>query len=245
MEIAGNIIPIIIVLLSFFWAIPVVRILQACLVEKSMDARLGLAALGVHLTAAVTLWSVNQFLILLIYLSVTTLLWMISPVINRISETAALRRMKEEDMERYQRLLAMDPRNAAAHAAIADIHLEQGRYDEAIAGYERAIEICPELARAERFKLRHAVEMRERRGRRGAAAGADSTRGLLVLGEIAMSTEAPPPAARVAALPPAVAETPEPETASEHPEPQPVTDPEEQQRQAEVWRWLNDLEKDR
>ena len=61
--------------------------------------------------------------------------------------------MHDEDMARYQQLLAANPRNSAALTAIADIHMRYARYPEAAAYYERAIEVDPDHSRRERARL--------------------------------------------------------------------------------------------
>ena len=162
-----DLIPLLIVLLSFFWAYPILRILNAWVVDKTMDGRLALFAIAIHLTAIAALWHSGLYTYLLIYLSTITGLWLASPVIARIEGAYSMRRMRDEDMRRYLGILAKDPGNAAAHAALADIYLERGRFDEAVAGYQRAIDIAPDHSRRERLRLKYVTDLRDRRYRWG------------------------------------------------------------------------------
>lgn len=165
---SNEIFAVILVVLSPFWAYPMLRMLQACLIEKSMDTRLGVIALGAHFLAVAALWHAGEYGFLLLYLSVTAFLWLISPIFGNLHEYASLRRMQKDDMERYQKILAADPRNGAAHSALGDIYLAREQYDDAIASFERAIAISPDYTRREQSRLLQAKQLRDERqnGRR-------------------------------------------------------------------------------
>jgi len=140
---------------------------NAWLVDKTISGRLAFFSLSVHGIVILGLWGAGQMTFLLIYLSVTSLLWALSPALINLSENAGMRRLRDDDLRRYQRLAEIDPRNAAAHSAAADIHLERGRIDEAIAGYRQAIEAAPDHTQREQWLLQQALELRGRqRGRR-------------------------------------------------------------------------------
>ncbi len=64
-----------------------------------------------------------------------------------------------EEEQRYKATLERDPCNAAAWSALGDLYLDQRRFDEAIACYERAVQLMPtdptekrKLQRAQRLK---------------------------------------------------------------------------------------------
>ena len=218
-----DLIPIIIGLLALFQMYPVLRMLNAWLVDKTISGRLALFSLAVHTTAILGLWGAGQYLYLLIYLSVTSLLWLLSPVLNNIGEATSMRRMRDDDMRRYQNMLAVDPRNAAAHSAIADIYLERGQLDQAIAAYQRAIEVSPDHTRREQYLLKHTQELRNQRGRR---------RVPLAPVETLADSLTVPRRAQVELTPPPEEETP--------PQPAPLAPPDAEP--AETWHWYDNLD---
>ena len=206
-----NYIPLIILLLTIFWVYPIMRMFNAWLIDKTLDGRLALGSLLAHLTILGSLWGLHQYNLLLIYLSVITVLWMAAPAVDQVVETLSMRRLRHEDLLRYQHFLAADPHNAAAHGALGDTYFSLARYEEAIASYEQAIALDPLHSQRESARLLHAREMQERRARRGRRAAI-----------------APPP-------PPE-----EPEEADEVlvlPEPTPVEEPPptEQPRSRDIW----------
>jgi hypothetical protein len=83
---------------------------------------------------------------------------MIGPMNKR-----ALRQMANERITEYLRAIARDPKNAAAHAFLADAYVECGRLDDAIAAYQKAIDLDPHHSRLERAKLEKAIEARSGR----------------------------------------------------------------------------------
>lgn len=215
-------IPVVIVLLSFLWAVPVLRMLNAWLIDKTMDGRLVLFTLAIHLSAIFTLWHYRQFLILLIYLGITSLLWLALPALDRLGDAIAMRRLRAHDIAHYQALLANDPRHTAAMSALADAYIEHNRLDEAIALYEQVIALDPEHTRAEKYRLEQARRLRERRrGRRPVAETAPP--GPLVID---------PPAAQEPASPPVPLAGPDPDEDG-------CSDDE---RRQEVWQWFNNLD---
>ncbi|MHB0938310.1 MAG: tetratricopeptide repeat protein [Armatimonadota bacterium] len=219
-----DLVPIIIGLLALFQMYPVLRMLNAWLVDKTISGRLALFSMAIHICAILGLWGAGQFTYLLVYLSVTSLLWLLSPLLNHIGEAASMRRMRDDDMQRYQRMLAVDPRNAAAHSAIADIYLERGQLDDAIAAYQRAIEVSPDHTRREQYLLKHTQELRNRRGRRRVPLAPVET--------LADSLTVP---RRAPVEPAPVEEAPLPEPAMTAP-------PDEEQPAAETWHWYDNLE---
>jgi len=208
---------------------PVFRMLHAWLIDKTMDGRVVVIALAVHFTTIFTLWHFGQGVLLLSYLLLTSLVWLAMPALNRLGDAVAMRRLRDHDIAHYQTLLANDPRHVAAMGALADAYVERGQLDDAIAMYQLAVETDPEHTRAEAYKLRQAIALRERRrrGRRPpapvAAPAATSSDGQRVLQEVPPAETPPPP-------PPA---TPEPDDAEEA-----------EARRQEVWQWFDTLEKD-
>lgn len=215
--------PLIIALLALFQIYPVLRMLNAWLVDKTISGRLAFFALSVHGIAIAALWHAGEMTYLLVYLSVTSLIWLFSPIITRLGDAASLRKLRDDDLKRYQALLGIDPRNAAAHAAIADIYLERGRLDDAIEAYQRAIEAAPEHTRREQWLLQRALEMRERRWDRRRVP-------LPPVETLADSMTAPLPLRDV----PPAEEPPE--------QPAEPTEPAGEERPAETWHWYDNLD---
>jgi len=215
--------PIIIAFLLLFQIYPLLRMFNAWLVDKTISGRMAFFTLSVHTITIIALWRAGTLTYLLIYLIATSLLWLLSPLLSRIGEATSMRQMREEDLQRYQRLLAVDPRNAAAHAAIADIHLERGRLDEAIAGYQRAIEASPEHAQREQRLLQQVLELRDQRRRHRSTGPAPAP-----LADTMLSLPPAPPAPDA---PPAQAENAEPEA---RPAVEPPPEP--------AWHWYDGAE---
>lgn len=71
-------------------------------------------------------------------------------------------RMMEEDIEKYQQMIAFDPKNAAAHSYLGETYLKLGKYDEAIESFETVIGLLPERSEKEQYKLRTAIEAKAR-----------------------------------------------------------------------------------
>ena len=155
-------------LLTLFWAFPFLRMMSSWLEDRTLDGRLAFLALAAHVIVLCTLWRLGNQVLLLCYLVLTTVMTIFIPLINAIGERVSLRRMHDADIARYRQMLEANPRNSAALAGIADIHMAYERYAEAAAYYERAIEADPHTTRKERARLLHAQEQlaKSRRARR-------------------------------------------------------------------------------
>lgn len=219
-----DLIPIIIGFLALFQIYPVLRMLNAWLVDKTVSGRLAFFSLAVHASAILGLWGAGQLTYLLVYLSVTSLLFLLSPLLTHIGDATSMRKMRDDDMRRYQSMLVADPRNAAAQSAIADIYLERGQLNEAIAAYQQAIEISPDHTRREQYLLKHTQELRDRRGRRRVPlAPVETLADSLTVPRRAMTEVAPPPE-------------------EEAPPPQPALASSEEAQPVETWHWYDTLE---
>ncbi len=84
-------------------------------------------------------------------------LWWLAQV---TAERQLVHQIHAEEEARYKAALERDPNNAAAWSALGDLYLEAKRYDDAIACYERAVQIMP-TATKEKRKLRRAQQLKE------------------------------------------------------------------------------------
>jgi len=140
--------------------IPLRWLLRVWMDERAVGAPLAIGALFAHVAIFMTL---TFFFTLgaVIYSGLILLLIGASPYLTGRLYRRAATRMAEEDIVKYQRLLQRDPNHTAAHAALGDAYLTCARYDEAIAEYERALELDPHYCRGEIPKLRRARRMKE------------------------------------------------------------------------------------
>ena len=76
-----------------------------------------------------------------------------------------LQQMEDDDIAKYQAALERDPRNAGAHALLAEKYLTMGRPDAAVSHYEAALAISPDPERnphLEKWQRRHRNAVEER-----------------------------------------------------------------------------------
>ncbi len=72
------------------------------------------------------------------------------------------RRFDEEDIAKYLAALELDPNNVAAHSLLADVYRRQNRWEEALAEYEAAVKLSPELQK-ERYWIDRLKAMADRK----------------------------------------------------------------------------------
>jgi tetratricopeptide (TPR) repeat protein len=140
--------------------LPLRWLLRVWLDDRLVSGPLAVGAMAAH---------VGIFIATIYFLPIVTIAYSllillligISPRLMGRLHLQADQRMAEEDISKYQRLIERDPNHAAAHAALADALMVFLRYDEAIAEYERAIELAPQYSDGEILKLRRARLMKE------------------------------------------------------------------------------------
>jgi len=137
--------------------LPLLMILNAWLVDKTLGPVEGiLCVAGVFLVlglVAVTRGTIWSVILLGVLIGGCALL----PALSRWSNRRGLAALDQEDIEKYERTLAFDPKNAAAHSFLGQIYLRQGRYEEAIHHLERAVELDPKSSK-DRWHLEKAVQ---------------------------------------------------------------------------------------
>ncbi len=120
-------------------------------------AAIALLFVAALLVGVVLLWdSPLVFAMFLVAAGLAALWWLA----RMTAERQLLHQLRAEDEARYKAAIERDPNNAAAWSALGDLYLEMQRFDDAIACYERAIQIMPNLSE-ERRKLRRAQKLKE------------------------------------------------------------------------------------
>ncbi len=93
-------------------------------------------------------------------------LWL--QVVPRVDDDRAIldrdfrRKTHAQDLAAYTALLEREPNNPLRHDAVGDLHLEDGRVDEAIAEYRRSLALNPDSA-STHYNLGFALSVRGRR----------------------------------------------------------------------------------
>ncbi|MHB0938309.1 MAG: tetratricopeptide repeat protein [Armatimonadota bacterium] len=139
---------------------PLIRLGNYSFVEKSLDFRLGLAAMAAHLIIVASLWSTKWYGGLLVYLVLLAIQWMLMPVIGVVQDWLTLKQLNDRDIARYRYMLTLDPNDANALIGLANAYLNRGMREEAIAAYEKAKAIDPLHTGVASSKLQGLVDSR-------------------------------------------------------------------------------------
>lgn len=141
----------------------VVAIVGAAIVGRIIEgelsgshATIGLLFVAGLLIGVVFFW--NSPLVFALFLAAAGLvaLWAMAQF---AAERSLVRQIRQEDEARYKAAIERDPKNAAAWSALGDLYLEAKRYDDAIACYERAVQLAPTDA-TEKRKLARAKQLK-------------------------------------------------------------------------------------
>jgi hypothetical protein len=136
-------------------------LMKICLIDQTLDFGFALAILlGICAATGGLMMTKNVSLLLAWCLVLVVACALIEPLGNSANKRA-LKRMNEEDIEKFKRAIEFDPNNSAAHRFLADIYFNENRYDEAIAEYKAAIKLNPHDVSALRRKLNYVLELRE------------------------------------------------------------------------------------
>ena len=156
---------LLIILTILLLLFPIAMIVRAIVVTKVMGGLLAIASIVAHIIIPFSLWQLGAPWVAFSYLVMSSIAWAILPFIGSAGDRNARRRIRNEDIERYERKIRRDPTHAAAHSALADAYFEIERYDEAIGAYDQAIALDPDHSRSDRWKRSQAVELRTQRER--------------------------------------------------------------------------------
>jgi len=143
-------------------ALPLAVLVYAWSVDESVSGSAVVVGIIVYAVLLATVLGFRGTAISYLALGGVAIFYLLSPLYLRYAERGSLKRMLEEDIERYQRTISFDPKNAAAHRFLGEAYFKQGKYDEAIAELERAIELMPDHSQHERSLLRRVVEAKAR-----------------------------------------------------------------------------------
>jgi hypothetical protein len=134
---------------AFVSGATILRVVGA-LIEREVEVWQGIVAISaavvltiMAISLAMTGWYL-PILVCIVFLAVAV------HTITIVDERLRAHRMQMEDIERYQKTIEFDEKNAAAHAYLARIYRKQGRFQEALAQYERAAALDPNDAEARR-----------------------------------------------------------------------------------------------
>ena len=157
---------------------PLIRLANASFVEKNLDYRLGLAAMGAHIVIAASLLSTKWYGGLLVYLVLLTIQWILTPVVDTVHDWFTLKQLNDRDIARYRYMLTLDPNDANALIGLANAYLNIGKREEAIAAYEKAKAIDPQHTGVASSKLQALVDSRVVRniGKNGMTVTSQNTR---------------------------------------------------------------------
>jgi tetratricopeptide (TPR) repeat protein len=135
-------------------------ILRFWLVEGTLDGALALIFLGGILAG--TVLSIRSASPLLIRLWILVLVagTIGVPALAARNDERVLRRMQQEEMEKYFRALEVNPQNWMAWRAIGEAYMKMNRYDDAVAAYKEAIRLNPPEVEKLRRRLNAALEYR-------------------------------------------------------------------------------------
>lgn len=140
-------------------AYPFYRVISMWL-DKSLDSQetvLYLSTLTLLLLGIITTWGTPLGGLLLLALVVSCLGL---PLLNRLADRIALRRMEEADIQRFSATLKQQPKNVYFRERLARIFLSRRQYDLAMAQMDLALQVAPEDRNLERLRERIETERR-------------------------------------------------------------------------------------
>jgi len=140
--------------------LPLRWLLRVWLDDRAVSGPLALGAMTAHVGIFIAV-VFFQPIVAAIYCTFILSLIAVAPRLTSRQYQRAHEQMAEEDISKYQRLIERDPNHAAAHAALGDAYMTCARYDEAIAEFERALDLDPQHSQGEILKLRKARQLKE------------------------------------------------------------------------------------
>ena len=150
------------ILVAIMAAAQYIRICNAWLVERNLDARFAVVLISAHSLIIVGLWQFHLLGALFFYQVLLILTWLFSPVLESIREWFAIRGLSDRDIVRYRYRVHIDPSDAGSYVGLANAYLERGRRKDAIAAYEKAVALDPLHEGLASSKLRNLAEMHVR-----------------------------------------------------------------------------------
>jgi len=138
-------------------------ILRAWIVDQTMDGGVAIVTLGTIFLLIAFIWKAQGTLWMFVGIAALVGGTIGFPLLGSHSEKRAAKGLLNEDIEKFQRAIAFDPRNVSAHRFLGDAYMKEGRYEDAILEYQAAIRLSPKGEELARSKLRSAYEAHEMR----------------------------------------------------------------------------------
>lgn len=138
-----------------------IQILNAWLIDRIISAVQALLLVLVIFLLFAAMWKTQGDQVMVLYVALMVGAAGATHLIHVEYDRRLLRRLREESMAQYRAVIARDPKNAAAHAYLAETLAEIGQYDAAIEELETAITLEPSRQR-EHHKLRQVMAARDR-----------------------------------------------------------------------------------
>lgn len=149
----------VIVLSLLIVAYPFYRVVSMW-IERTLEASEALFYLGtltMLLLGVIAAWGTPLGVLLLLALILSCLGL---PLLNRLADKLALRRMEDEDIREFSATLLHQPKNTYFRERLARIFLARKQWDLALAEVEQALEVTPKDRNLERLRDRIATEQR-------------------------------------------------------------------------------------
>lgn len=162
-------------------------LVKAWLIDQTLDIGFALAMmLVVCMATGAVMKTQNTTLLVAWSFALVVGCALLQPLGERANRRA-LKRMNNEDIDKYKRALEFDPNNASAHRFLGDIYFKEERYDEAIAAYKAAIKLDPHDVSALRRKLNYVLDVRQQaQPASTASAGTPITQTATIQGDVTM-----------------------------------------------------------
>jgi len=120
-----------------------VWIVKLALVDGLLDFAEGVFVLLAFLLAGGMILSSGNVWLIGLWSVAAGVASFVVPLLGGRMGKKTLKRLHDDDLAKYQRAIAFDPRNYSAHRNLADAYAKSGLYDEAIAEYKEAIKLNP------------------------------------------------------------------------------------------------------
>ncbi len=144
------------------FAFVVVRVINVWLIEKTLSAAQALCLILLTVLLFLLVLATGGEQAMMAYVAVMLGVAGAVHLFHVEHERRLAAELHAERMAQYRAVIARDPKNAAAHAFLAESLAELGRYDEAVAEMQIAVDLAPEHAVQERVKLRRLHDAKAR-----------------------------------------------------------------------------------
>lgn len=144
--------PIVWLFIAMLVSVPLLAIVRATVVDGTLDWGIGIALfLGLMCGAGMVLASGGAGFAVVagIVLMLACGAW---PVVSKYGDRKIVKKLRDDDVERFESAIQFDPSNAGAHAGLAEKWAELGQIENAIDEYRIAIRLMPDGPATKRWK---------------------------------------------------------------------------------------------